>query len=72
MTLLYGNDVIFIENVKASLHSRELRKNVFGEEGEGQEESLFVRGKTNEKSSRSDKGQSRSKSKGKGKVWFLH
>lgn len=68
MTLLYGKDTISMKDVKASLHSRELRKKVFGEEGEGQTESLFMGGRTNEKGYESDKSRSRSKSRGKGKM----
>lgn len=34
MTLLYKNDIIFMEDIKAFLHSRELKKNVLGKEGE--------------------------------------
>lgn len=42
-TLFDGNDTISIADVKAFLQSRELKKKVFREEGEGQVESLFVR-----------------------------
>ena len=48
-TLLYENDTISMEDVKASLHSRELKKKVFEEKGEGQVEGLFLRGRMNEK-----------------------
>lgn len=71
-TLLYGNDTIFMGDVKTSLDSRELRKKVFGEEGEGQAKSLFVGGRTKGKGSESDKCQSRSKSRGNGKMQCFH
>jgi len=35
-TLLYGNDIISMEDVKASLHFRDLRRKVFEEEGKEQ------------------------------------
>lgn len=42
-TLLYVKDTISMEDVKTSLHYRELRKKVFGEDGEEQIEALFAR-----------------------------
>ncbi len=50
-TLLYGKDSISMEDVKASLHSRELRKRVSREEGDSQAEGSVARGRTNEKGS---------------------
>lgn len=47
MALLYGNDTISMD-VKISFPSRKLRKEVSGEEGDGQIEGLFARGKTEE------------------------
>lgn len=68
VTLLYENDTISIEDVKASLHFRKLRKKVFKEEGEGQTKGLFMEGRTKKKCFGSDKGKSRSKSRRNGKM----
>ena len=68
-TLLYGKDTISMEDVKSSLHSRELRKRVSGE-GEDHAEGLFVRGRTTERTvdkRNESRGRSRSKSKNKRK-----
>lgn len=59
-TLLYRKDSISMKDVKASLHSRELRKRVSVEEGDSQVEGLVARGRTNEKGS-FEMGKSRSK-----------
>lgn len=53
MILFYGKYTISLKDVKASLHSREL-KNIFGEEGEWQVEGLFPRGGTKKNIFRSD------------------
>lgn len=77
-TLLYENDLIFMENVKASLHFRELRKRVSAEEGDSQAEWLVAKGRANKKGS-SEKEKSRSKSRLKNykchychKPWHFH
>lgn len=41
-TLLYGNDTISMEDVKAYLHFRKLRKKIFEEKGERQIKDLFA------------------------------
>lgn len=71
-TLLYGKDSIFMEDVKASLHFRELRKRVSAENGDSQVEWLVARGRMNEKCS-SEKEKSRYKSRSKNyKCHYCH
>ena len=66
-TLLYGRDDISVEDVKASLNSKELKRRVLETHGEDQADGLMVRGRTEKKES-GKKGRARSKSKSIKKV----
>ncbi|GJY21175.1 retrovirus-related pol polyprotein from transposon TNT 1-94 [Tanacetum coccineum] len=61
-TLLYGREALTLEDVMATLNSKEIKEKskAKGDDGEG----LYVRGRTNHKDSRQSRGNSRSKSRG--------
>nr|GEV60523.1 retrovirus-related Pol polyprotein from transposon TNT 1-94 [Tanacetum cinerariifolium] len=61
-TLLYGREALTLEDVMATLNSKEIkeRSKVKGGDGEG----LYVRGRTDRRDSRLSRGKSRSKSQG--------
>ncbi|GKA62215.1 hypothetical protein Tco_0761734 [Tanacetum coccineum] len=61
-TLIYGREALTLEDVMATLNSKEIkeRSKAKGDDGEG----LYVRGRTDRKDSRQSKGKSRSKSRG--------
>ncbi|GJR06983.1 retrovirus-related pol polyprotein from transposon TNT 1-94 [Tanacetum coccineum] len=61
-TLLYGWEALTLEDVMATLNSKEIkeRSKVKGDDGEG----LYVRGRTDRRDSRLSRGKSRSKSRG--------
>ncbi|GJT44281.1 retrotransposon protein, putative, ty1-copia subclass [Tanacetum coccineum] len=61
-TLLYGREALTLEDVMATLNSKEIkeRSKAKGDDGEG----LYVRGRTDRRDSRQSKGKSRSKSRG--------
>jgi hypothetical protein len=61
-TLLYGREALTLEDVMATLNSKEIkqRSKVKGDDGEG----LYVRGRTDRKNSHQSRGKSRSKSQG--------
>ncbi|GJU68078.1 retrovirus-related pol polyprotein from transposon TNT 1-94 [Tanacetum coccineum] len=61
-TLLYGREALTLEDVMATLNSKEIkeRSTAKGDDGEG----LYVRGKTYRRDSRQSRGKSRSKSRG--------
>ncbi|GKA80773.1 retrovirus-related pol polyprotein from transposon TNT 1-94 [Tanacetum coccineum] len=61
-TLLYGREALTLENVMATLNSKEIkeRSKAKGDDGEG----LYVRGITDRRDSRHSRGKSRSKSRG--------
>ncbi|GJZ23672.1 retrovirus-related pol polyprotein from transposon TNT 1-94 [Tanacetum coccineum] len=61
-TLLYGREALTLEDVMATLNSKEIkeRSKAKGDDGEG----LYVRGRTNRRDSRQSRGKSRSKSRG--------
>ncbi|GKC22650.1 retrovirus-related pol polyprotein from transposon TNT 1-94 [Tanacetum coccineum] len=60
-TLIYGLEALALEDVMATLNSKEIkeRSKVKGDDGEG----LYVRGRTNRRDSRQSRGKSRSKSR---------
>ncbi|GJY42489.1 retrotransposon protein, putative, ty1-copia subclass [Tanacetum coccineum] len=60
-TLLYGREALTLENVVATLNSKEIkeRSKAKGDDGEG----LYVRGRTYRRDSRQSRGKSRSKSR---------
>ncbi|GJV97838.1 retrotransposon protein, putative, ty1-copia subclass [Tanacetum coccineum] len=62
-TLLYGREALTLEDVMATLNSKEIkeRSKVKGDDGEG----LYVRGRSNRRDSRQSRGKSKSKSRGK-------
>ncbi|GJV05615.1 hypothetical protein Tco_1343271 [Tanacetum coccineum] len=62
-TLLYGREALTLEDVVATLNSKEIkeRSKAKGDDGEG----LYVRGRTDHRDSRQSKGKSRSKSQGR-------
>ncbi|GJZ77012.1 retrovirus-related pol polyprotein from transposon TNT 1-94 [Tanacetum coccineum] len=62
-TLLYGREALTLEDVMATLNSKEIkeRSKVKGDDGEG----LYVRGRTARRDSRQSRGKSRSKSRGR-------
>ncbi|GJR94692.1 retrotransposon protein, putative, ty1-copia subclass [Tanacetum coccineum] len=61
-TLIYGREALTLEDVMATLNSKEIkeRSKVKGVDGEG----LYVRGRTDRRDSRQSRGKSRSKSRG--------
>ncbi|GKC58141.1 hypothetical protein Tco_1085739, partial [Tanacetum coccineum] len=61
-TLLYGREALTLEDVMATLNSKEIkeRSKAMGDDGDG----LYVRGRTNRRDSCQSKGKSRSKSQG--------
>ncbi|GJZ12882.1 RNA-directed DNA polymerase [Tanacetum coccineum] len=61
-TFLYGREALTLEDVMATLNSKEIkeRSKAKGDDGEG----LYVRGRTDRKDSRQSRGKSRSKSRG--------
>ncbi|GJR70551.1 retrovirus-related pol polyprotein from transposon TNT 1-94 [Tanacetum coccineum] len=61
-TLLYGRETLTLEDVMATLNSKEIkeRSKAKGDDGEG----LYVRGRTDRRDSRQSRGKSRSKSRG--------
>ncbi|GJS29435.1 hypothetical protein Tco_0490055 [Tanacetum coccineum] len=61
-TLLYGREALTLEDMMATLNSKEIkeRSKAKGDNGEG----LYVRGRTDRKDLRQSKGKSRSKSQG--------
>ncbi|GKA92356.1 hypothetical protein Tco_0814281 [Tanacetum coccineum] len=60
-TLLYGREALTLEDVMATLNSKEIkeRSKAKGDDGEG----LYVRGRTDRRDSRQSRGKSRSKSR---------
>ncbi|KAF7829260.1 putative rhamnogalacturonate lyase B isoform X3 [Senna tora] len=62
-TMLYGREALTMEDVKASLNSRELKRRVSENWSENQAEGLFGRGRNKERSFGNNRGKSRSKSK---------
>ncbi|GJW87534.1 retrovirus-related pol polyprotein from transposon TNT 1-94 [Tanacetum coccineum] len=62
-TLLYGHEALTLEDVMATLNSKEIkeRSKAKGYDGEG----LYLRGRTDRKDSRQSGGKSRSKSRGR-------
>ncbi|GJV01111.1 hypothetical protein Tco_1334680 [Tanacetum coccineum] len=61
-TLLYGREALTLEDVMATLYSKEIkeRSKAKGDDGEG----LYVGGRTDRRDSRQSRGKSRSKSQG--------
>ncbi|GJW90600.1 retrovirus-related pol polyprotein from transposon TNT 1-94 [Tanacetum coccineum] len=61
-TLLYGREALTLEDVMATLNSKEIkeRSKAKGDDGEG----LYVRGRTDRRDSHQSRGKSRSKSRG--------
>ncbi|GKB06417.1 hypothetical protein Tco_0834650 [Tanacetum coccineum] len=61
-TLLYGREALTLEDVMATLNSKEIkeRSKAKGDDGDG----LYVRGRTERRDSRHSRGKSRSKSQG--------
>nr|GEV06648.1 retrovirus-related Pol polyprotein from transposon TNT 1-94 [Tanacetum cinerariifolium] len=61
-TLLYGREALILEDVMATLNSKEIKKRskAKGDDGEG----LYVRGRTDRRDSCQSRGKSRSKSRG--------
>nr|GEV54223.1 retrovirus-related Pol polyprotein from transposon TNT 1-94 [Tanacetum cinerariifolium] len=61
-TLLYGREALTLEDVMATLNSKEIkeRSKAKGDDGKG----LYVRGRTDHRDSRQSRGKSRSKSRG--------
>ncbi|GJZ08691.1 copia LTR rider [Tanacetum coccineum] len=61
-TLFYGREALTLEDVMATLNSKEIkeRSKAKGDDGEG----LYVRGRTDRRDSRQSRGKSRSKSRG--------
>ncbi|GJV61586.1 hypothetical protein Tco_1467686 [Tanacetum coccineum] len=61
-TLLYGREALTLEDVMATLNSKEIkeRSKAKGDDGEG----LYVRGRTDRRDSLQSRGKSRSKSRG--------
>nr|GFA98238.1 retrovirus-related Pol polyprotein from transposon TNT 1-94 [Tanacetum cinerariifolium] len=61
-TLLYGREALTLEDVMATLNSKEIkeRSKAKGDDGEG----LYMRGRTDCRDSRQSRGKSRSKSRG--------
>ncbi|GJT91124.1 retrovirus-related pol polyprotein from transposon TNT 1-94 [Tanacetum coccineum] len=61
-TLLYGREALTLEDVMATLNSKEIkeRSKAMGDDGEG----LYVRGRTDRRDSHQSRGKSRSKSRG--------
>ncbi|GJR91000.1 hypothetical protein Tco_0215011 [Tanacetum coccineum] len=61
-TLLYGREALTLEDVMATLNSKEIkeRSKTKGDDGEG----LYVRGRTDHRDSCQSRGKSRSKSRG--------
>ncbi|KAF7833259.1 Retrovirus-related Pol polyprotein from transposon TNT 1-94 [Senna tora] len=60
--MLYGREALTMEDVKASLNSRELKRRVSENWSENQAEGLFGRGRNKERSFGNNRGKSRSKS----------
>nr|GEY83420.1 retrovirus-related Pol polyprotein from transposon TNT 1-94 [Tanacetum cinerariifolium] len=61
-TLLYGRKALTLEDVMATLSSKEIKERSKAKEDDG--EGLYVRGKTDRRDSRQSRGKSRSKSRG--------
>nr|GEU73717.1 retrovirus-related Pol polyprotein from transposon TNT 1-94 [Tanacetum cinerariifolium] len=68
-TLLYGQEAFTLEDVMATLNSKEIkeRSKANGDDGEG----LYVRGRTNRRDSRQLRGKSRSKSRGERLKYYI-
>ncbi|GJR53815.1 hypothetical protein Tco_1404336 [Tanacetum coccineum] len=61
-TLLYGREALTLEDVMATLNSKEIKERSKAKGGDG--EGLYVRGRTDRRDSRQSRGKSRSKSRG--------
>ncbi|GJT58785.1 retrotransposon protein, putative, ty1-copia subclass [Tanacetum coccineum] len=61
-TLLYGREALTLEDVMATLNSKEIKEKSKAKGGDG--EGLYVRGRTDRKDSHQSRGKSRSKSRG--------
>ncbi|GKC82213.1 retrovirus-related pol polyprotein from transposon TNT 1-94, partial [Tanacetum coccineum] len=61
-TLLYGREALTLEDVMATLNSKEIKERSKVKEDDG--EGVYVRGRTDRKDSRQPRGKSRSKSRG--------
>ncbi|KAL5820776.1 hypothetical protein ACOSQ3_022658 [Xanthoceras sorbifolium] len=71
--MMYGHETLTIEEVKASLNSKELKKKVLESKFKGSAEGLVIRGRTEKKGSTSGRGRSRSKFKPtKQKCFYCH
>lgn len=72
-TMLYGRDTVTMEDVKASLNSRELKNKMSENSTESRIEALMVQGKGKETESSSGGGKSRSRRNArKGKCNYCH
>ena len=74
-TMMYGREDLTLNEVKAALHSKELKKRVSDSRSEGSAEGLFVRGRTERQNQNGERGRSKSKSKvkpGKYKCFHCH
>ncbi|GJY08010.1 retrovirus-related pol polyprotein from transposon TNT 1-94 [Tanacetum coccineum] len=61
-TLLYGRKALTLEDVMATLNSKEIKESSKEKGGDG--EGLYVKGRTDRRNSRQSRGKSRSKSRG--------
>ncbi|GKD28736.1 retrovirus-related pol polyprotein from transposon TNT 1-94 [Tanacetum coccineum] len=61
-TLLYGREALTLEDVMATLNSKEIKERSKAKEDDG--EGLYVRGRTDRRDSHQSRGKSRSKSRG--------
>src|ERR1044072_309469 len=62
-TMIYGREDLTMDEVKAALHSKEMKKKVSDSRSEGSGEGLFVRGRMERRNPNGERGRSRSKSK---------